>query len=276
MPQKIFLSFLVVLVVFTSCSGREQQEKQADERLSKVRSLINENKLNEAKSEIDSVHLLFPRLVDKRKLAVALKDSIILRESHRTVNYCNKVLPELKAAYEQLEKNFAFQKNEKYEETGKYIYKTQRGEQNAVRNYLKCEVDENSDFFITSMYSGSKINHFAIKAQAAGMEVLTDTVAKNAGVLHTFSDGESNFEQLTFKNDADGGLAAFINSNKQLAIKITLIGSKRMSYVLTQGDKDAIVAAYGFANARKLLRKTENDLRIAQQRIGKINLLYQE
>lgn len=274
MQQKIFLFLSIILL--SSCSSRKQEEKLADDRLANVRLLINENKLNEAKSEIDSVHLLFPRLVDKRKLAVALKDTIILRESYRTMNYCNKLLPDIKAAYEQLEKKFVFQKNEKYEETGKYIYKTQTGEQNTGRNYLKCEVDENGDFFISSMYSGSKINQYAVKAEAAGMEVITDPDTKNAGVLHTFNDGERYFEQLTFKNDADGGLTAFINSNKLLAIKVTLIGSKKISYTLAQTDKDAIVATYSFANARKLLRKTENDLRIAQQRIGKINLLYKE
>ena len=271
-----FVLLLTLIFVSFSCNSRKQEEKQADKRLDIIRALISANKLNEAKSEIDSIHALYPRLVNKRKLAVALEDTIILRESYRTVNYCTKILPELKSGYEQLFKNFVFQKNEKYEKIGKYVYKSQVGEQNTGRNYLKYEVDENGDTYLTSMYSGAKLNQFTIQVAVAGMTVTTDTVAKNTGVLHAFNDGERYYEQLTFKNEADGGIAEFIHTNKGLSLKVNLLGAKNSSYVLQQADKVAISETFKFAQARKLLRKTENDLRIAQQRIGKINLLYKE
>jgi len=271
-----FVLLLTLIFVSFSCNSRKQEEKQADKRLDIIRALISANKLNEAKSEIDSIHALYPRLVDKRKLAVALEDTIILRESYRTVNYCTKILPELKSGYEQLFKNFVFQKNEKYEKIGKYVYKSQVGEQNTGRNYLKYEVDENGDTYLTSMYSGAKLNQFTIQVAVAGMTVTTDTVAKNTGVLHAFNDGERYYEQLTFKNEADGGIAEFIHTNKGLSLKVNLLGAKNSGYVLQQADKVAISETFKFAQARKLLRKAENDLRIAQQRIGKINLLYKE
>ena len=272
---KILFSLIIILSI-VSCNSREKEEKQADIRLENIRSLITASKLNEAKSEIDSIHTLYPRLVNKRKLAVALEDTIILRESYRTVNYCTKILPELKSGYEQLFKNFVLQKNEKYEKIGKYVYKSQVGEQNTGRNYLKYEVDENGDTYLTSMYSGAKLNQFTIQVAAAGMTATTDTVAKNTGVLHAFNDGERYYEQLTFKNEADGGIADFIHTNKGLSLKVSLLGAKNSSYVLQQADKVAISETFKFAQARKLLRKTENDLRIAQQRIGKINLLYKQ
>lgn len=271
-----FVAILIVQLIFASCNSREQEKKQADERLEKIRQLITENKLNEAKSQIDSIHALFPRLVSKRKMAVALKDTIILRESHRTLNYCEKVLPELKASYEQLEKNFILQKNEKYEETGKYVYKTQLAEQNTGRNYLKYEVDENGDVYLTSVYSGTKINQNAVRVEAAGMSIQTDSETKNTGVLNAFSDGERYYEELTFKNEAENGIASFIAKNKLLTLKVTLTGSKQQSYILNAKDKEAISTAYLFAMARKTLKNTEKDMRIAQQRIGKINLLYKE
>lgn len=271
-----FILLLILTFATVSCNSRKQEEKQADNRIKNIRSLITANKLNEAKSEIDSIHSLFPRLVDKRKMAVALKDSIILRESYRTINFCKPILPQLKADYKKLLKNFVLKKNEKYEEIGKYVYKSQAGEQNTGRNYLKYEVDENGDTYLTSMYSGAKLNQFAIKVAVEEMTAATDTATKNSGVFHTFNDGEQNYEQLTFKNEADGGIAEFIHINKNLTLKVTLLGTKKFSYVLQQTDKQAISETYKFAEARKLLQKTENDLRIAQQRIGKINLLYKE
>lgn len=277
MHSKInFVLLLILIFVSFSCNSRKQEEKQADSRLENIRSLISANKLNEAKSEIDSIHVLYPRLVDKRKLAVAMEDTIILRESYRTLNYCTKLLPELTNEYEQLLKNFVLQKNEKYENIGKYVYKSQVGEQSIGRNYLKYEVDENGETYLTSMYSGAKLNQVTIQVAAAGMTVTTDTVAKNTGVLHAFNDGERYYEQLTFKNEADGGIAEFIHANKNLTLKVNLLGTKNSSYALQQVDKVAISETFKFAQARKLLRKTENDLRIAQQRIGKINLLYKQ
>lgn len=277
MHSKInFVLLLILIFISFSCNSRKQEEKQADSRLENIRSLISANKLNEAKSEIDSIHALYPRLVNKRKLAVALEDTIILRESYRTLNYCTKVLPELKSSYEQLLKNFVLQKNEKYEEIGKYVYKTQAGEQNTGRNYLKYEVDEKGETYLTSMYSGTKLNQVTIQVSSAGMIATTDTVAKNTGVLHTFNDGERYYEQLTFKNEADGGIAEFIHTNKNITLKVNLRGTKNSNYALQQADKVAISETFKFAQARKLLYKTENDLRIAQQRIGKINLLYNE
>jgi len=273
-PNFKYFLWGIILLSFLSCNSRKQEEKEADIRLQTIRKLIDSNKLNEAKSEIDSIHALFPRLVNKRKIAVALSDTIILRESYRTLSYCNKILPELKSDYEMMLKNFVLQKNEKYEEIGKYVYKTQAGEQNTGRNYLKYEVDEKGDVYLTSMYSGSKIQPHAIKVEAGGMQTSTDVNSQKSGVLHAFNDGERNYEQLTFKNEAAGDIAGFIHTNKNLSLKVTLIGSSNKSYLLSKADIQAISETYQFAQARKLLQKTENDLRIAQQRIGKINLLY--
>jgi len=274
--KKIALLIFTSTLILAACNSREQDERQADLRLQKVQALIAENKLNEAKSEIDSIHFLFQRLVSKRKMAVALQDTIILRESYRTESYCNKLLPELESAYNKLSKNFVLQKNEKYEEIGKYVYKSQLGEQNTGRNYLKYEVDENGDLFLTSMYCGSKINHFAVTVETAVMRATTDTSNKNNGVFHAFNVGDNYFEQLTFKNEADNGIGNFIKANKNLTLKVTLTGSRKISYVLNATDKEAISETIVFAQAQKLLKKTANDLRIAQQRIGKIKLLYQE
>jgi hypothetical protein len=270
-PTNLFL-LIIISTLLIACNSKDKEEKDADFRLNTIKELIKANKLNEAKSNIDSIHILYPRLVEKRKIAVALNDTIILRESYETLKYCTQVLPVMKEAHESLLKDFRFEKNEKYSEIGKYVYKSQLTEQNTGRNYLRCEVFENNDVFLVSEYSGSKMNHFAIKAQTANLSAFSDTL-KN-GVFHTFNDGERNFESLTFKNETDSGLTAFISHNFRLPIQITLIGSRKFTYQLAESDKLALNKSYTLYKARKLMSKTENDLRIAQQRIGKINLLY--
>lgn len=272
--KNIQISLLTLFIVFliASCSNNKNEIENADKRLALIRELITNNKLNEAKAQIDSVHLLFPKLVDKRKVAVALKDTIILRESYEMLDYCQKALPELKKTYESLFSGFVFEKNEKYDETGKYICKTQVAEQNAGRNYLSVEVDENGDVFLVSHYSGAKINHSKLEVSVSGVTVLSDST--NAGVLHAFTDGSAFFENLTFKNEADGGIAGFIASNKNSAVKVTLAGTKRFTYLLSDKDKVAVADGFLIGKTKKAIAKAENDMRIAQQRIGKIKLLY--
>lgn len=263
-----------MLFSLASCNSRQKEEAAAEQQLDKIRDLISQNKLNAAKIEIDSLHTSFPRLVNKRKEAVALKDSIILRESYRTVEHCNKVLPNYLKVVNELEQSFTFIKNEKYEEVGRFAHKTQSSELNTSKNYLAFEVDEDLNTFLTSTHKGTKLNHYAIKAEAsAGLFATTDQASKT-GVSHTYNIDSNPVEQLTFKNEADGGIAKFIHENYNQDIKITLIGIKDFKFTLTKSNKEAISKTYLLANAQKLLRNTEKENRIAQQRIGKIKLLY--
>jgi len=270
-----FIIIAISVLVFTSCNSRKSEEDAADGKIALIKTLIAENKLNEAKTEIDSLHALYPRLINKRKDAVALKDTIILRESNRTLKYCSKILPELFKTVKEFEKEFVFKKDEKYENIGKYTYKTQLSEQNTTKSYLACEVDENHDLYLTSKYVGSKLNHYAIKVQtSAGLTAQTDSLNNKAGVFHAYNIESNNIEQLTFKNESDGGIVKFIHENQRMDIKITLIGNKKHNYTLSSANKVAISKTYAFASALRLLKKTENESRIAQQRIGKIKLLY--
>ena len=265
---------LLIVIVISSCGTNGNDVENADKRLMLIKKLIAENKLNEAKAEIDSVHVLFPKLVDRRKMAVALKDTIVLRESYKMLIYCELALPDLKKTYDNLLGNFVFEKNEKYDEFGKYVYKTQLTEQNAGRNYLSVELVENGDVFLISHYSGGKINHSKLRINALDVTVASDTTNSSAGVLHAFNDGVAYYENLTFRNEADGGIAGFIATNKTEAIKVTLIGNRSFSYLLGEKDKTAIATSYSFAKTKKAIVKAENDMRIAKQRIGKIKLLY--
>lgn len=260
---------VVAIIIFASCNNREKEEKEADGKLAEITALLKENKLNEAKAAIDSFHIKYARLVNKRKEAVVLKDSITLRESYRTVAYCNHLIPELVDKIKSLEGKFVYQKNEKYDETGRFVHKALTNELNTNKTYLKCEIDENNDVFLTSNYCGSKIKHHSLKLQAGGQ---TATAAD--GSFYSFNEDQKTYEQLTFKNEEDGGIIKFIKDNNNLTIKVSLEGDKDYTYELGKTYKDAIADSYLFFMAKRSVRQAENDLKLAQQRIGKIQLLY--
>jgi len=98
------------LIILCSCNSRGRQEKQADERLKQIEQLIIANDYNSAKLKIDTINLLFPRLVAKRKIAAAYKDTIIRRESARTIIYCDSILPFKQHVLDSILKEFRFEK----------------------------------------------------------------------------------------------------------------------------------------------------------------------
>ncbi|MEI8086108.1 MAG: hypothetical protein WCG93_07825 [Paludibacter sp.] len=261
----VCLSFLIV-----SCNSRKTEEKLADQRLSHIVQLINDNSLNTAKIQIDSVHLLFPRLVAKRKIAASYSDTIIRRESAHTLAYCDSILPIKQHELDSIQKNFRFEKNAKYQAIGNYVYKTQITESNSNRTYLKTYVDENSDFYLISNYCGAKIEHTSVEVSANDLFANSDIIPISDAANHSFNDAGMHWEAVTFKNKADNGVAAFITQNSNLQIKVTLHGKKAISYYLANTDKKAIVETFNLWIVKKDVSKLQTEIKKATIKIERI------
>ena len=269
-----FIALLLCVVFLNSCSSRAKEEKNADEKLKNIEQLIEENQFDAALLQIDTVNILYPRLVAKRKIAAALKDTILRRQSASILEYANSVLPQKLAELDSLQKEFKFEKDETYQEFGNFVYKSQITEQNISRNYLKCYVDENADLYIISNVVGTKLNQKSLKVSYGVLSAQTDTLNANNDNFHSFSNDGTYWETLTFKNEADSGITAFIAGHKAERIKVDLIGTKKLSYYLSDQDKKAIAATYHFWILKKDVKKLQNDIEKATVRIGRIHLRY--
>ena len=265
------LFFLVVLTLF-SCNSREAEEKDADKRLKHIEQLINENALNAAKIEIDSIHALYPRLVSKRRIAAALQDTILRRESARTLAYCDSILPLKQHESDSIQKNFRFEKNVKYQQFGNFIYKTQQTESNSNRIYLKAYVDENADFYLISNYCGSKLDHVTVEAIANDLFAHTDTIDTSNPDYHSFTNEGQRWEVVTFKNDAGKAVAAFISQYSNQQIKVVLHGKKNYSYYLQDSDKKAITESYHLWIVKTDVAKLKKEIKKAHAIIDRIKL----
>lgn len=262
---------LLVLAVFTACDSRKEQEKQADIRLKHIEQLISQNTLNTAKIEIDSIHILFPKLIEKRKIAAAFEDTIVRRESSRTLAYCDSILPKKQHELDSIQRNFRFEKDESYQEFGNFVYKTQLTESNAGRIYIKSYVDENSDLYLISNYCGPKIEHSSIEVSVNDLLARTDTLATTNAANHSFNDGGTHWETLTYKNNAANGVAGFITQEASKRIKVSLHGKKSYVYYLTDSDKKAIAETYRLWIVKKDVTQLEKEIKKARKRIARIN-----
>lgn len=273
--MKSKMLFGLVILVFYACNTRAKEEKLADKNLNRIESLIKNESYNDAKKAIDSIHILFPRLVNKRKIASALKDTIIRRQSSRNLLYCEKILPQRQHELDSLAKKFKFEKDENYQEIGNYIYKTQITELNTYRNYLKSYVDEKATIHLVSYFTGLKINHKAIKVEANELNIVSDTTNTSNSVFHSFSDGGLYWESLSLKKTEALKLVVFITRNYKSKIKITLIGNKKKSsYILSEQDKKAIYETYQFWMVKKDVVQLEKEILKAKIKTENIKLRY--
>ena len=262
-----------ILLAFTlliSCDSRQKQEKLADIRLKHIEQLISQNSLNAAKIQIDSIHLLFPRLVNKRRIAAALEDTIVRRESSRSLAYCDSILPKKQHEADSILRNFRFEKDKIYQETGNYIYKTQQTEGNTNRIYLKAYVSENADLFLISNYCGGKLEHTSVEVAVSDLFARTDTIDTSDPSYHSFTDGGLRWEVVTFKNDAGKDVASFIAQYTAKPIKVILHGKKNYVYYLADSDKKAILETYHFWIVKKDVVGLQKEIKKATAKIDRI------
>ena len=264
--------FMLIFTLLISCDSRQKQEKQADIRLKHIEQLIEQNSLNAAKIEIDSIHLLYPRLVNKRRIAAAFQDTIVRRESSRTLAYCDSILPKKLHESDSIQKNFRFEKDKIYQETGNFIYKTQQTESNSNRIYLKAYVDENANLFLISNYCGGKLEHTTVEVIANELFAHTDTIDTSDPNYHSFTDGGLRWEVVTFKNEAGKDVASFVAQSQSRQIKVILHGKRNYVYFLADSDKKAITETYHLWIVKKDVVKLQYEIKKATAKIEKIKL----
>lgn len=266
-----YLLFLLGLFIFSACNPRQAQERDADNRLKRVEKLIDQQNYNAAKLQIDSIHKLFPRLIDKRKIAAALQDTIVRRESARNLVYCDSILPIKLHVADSIQKKFRFEKDTVYQDAGNWVYKTQRTENNATRTYLKAYVNEKANLYLISNYCGPKIEQSAVKVSVGDIFVETAAVNTDSPIYFSFNDSGTHWETLTYKNEEDNGIVAFIAQNQTEKIKVTLKGKHDFIYWLDPLDKQAIAATYNLWLVRKDIAQLQNQIKQAQLKIERIN-----
>lgn len=266
-----YLLFLLGLFIFSACNPRQAQERDADNRLKRVEKLIDQQNYNAAKLQIDSIHKLFPRLIDKRKIAAALQDTIVRRESARNLVYCDSILPIKLHVADSIQKKFRFEKDTVYQDAGNWVYKTQRTENNATRTYLKAYVNEKANLYLISNYCGPKIEQNVVKVSVGDIFVETAAVNTDSPIYFSFNDSGTHWETLTYKNEEDNGIVAFIAQNQTEKIKVTLKGKHDFIYWLDPLDKQAIAATYNLWLVRKDIAQLQNQIKQAQLKIERIN-----
>ena len=184
-------------------------------------------------------------------------------EQMRVIEYEDSMIAVATAAFEKIKGNYAFEKDERYQDLGLYTIKSQAPQRNTDRTYIRAQVDELGRMTLISSYRGSSYIHHDWLKLSVG-EVYVDT--PESSDRHEFEDLGVYYEWLSFINGNDGGAAAFINANKDANITYTLYrktgpDSSRPVYrnlKLNKDDRYAIASLYDLSQVLLTLNEHKN------------------
>ena len=157
----LFLTALCSLL--TACEDVEK----ANEKLQLARQAYEAKQYNEAKIQIDSIKILYPKAFDARRAGLYLMQDIELAEQQQTLTYLDSLLQIHQTELENLKNHFVLEKDTAYQQIGHYLAPAQVIEKNLHRSYLRFQTDETGIMSLTSIYCGkSNIHHTAVKVTA--------------------------------------------------------------------------------------------------------------
>ena len=234
--KKIGLSALLALALLTGCG--EGGEKQAQLHLQKAEKALLLENFSEAKLQIDSIKMLYPKAFEARKQGIKVMQQVDLKEQTKTLAYLDSVMLVKQAQLDSIKGDFVLEKDTAYQDIGNYFYPTQTVEKSLGRSFLRGQVNELGEMSLTSIYcAGGQLHHTSVKVSVG--ELFAETsVSKDS---YETTDLGKTIEKSDYKIGEDGGVVGFIIANQDKNIQLHFIGDKTYRTVMDKNDRKAIV-----------------------------------
>ena len=233
--KKTGLSALLALSVLAGCS--DGGEKAAQSHLQKAEKALQMEQFSEAKLQIDSIKVLYPKAFEARKQGIKLMQQIDLKEQQKTLVYLDSQMQAKQAKLDSIKGKFVLEKDTAYQEIGNWLYPTQVVERNVGRSFLRAQVSELGEMSLTSIYcAGGKLNHTSVKVSVGDLFAETP-ITKDS---YTTTDLGVTIEKADYKVGEDGGVAGFIVANQDKNVQLTFIGDKTYRTAMEKNDRKAI------------------------------------
>ena len=236
------LSALLALAVLAGCG--DGGEKEAQMRLRKAEAALQQENFSEAKLQIDSIKVLYPKAFEARKQGIKLMQQVDLKEQRKTLVYLDSMMQVKQLQLDSIKGNFVLEKDTAYQEIGNWFYPTQVVEKNTGRTFLRGQVSELGEMSLTSIYcAGGALNHTSVKVSVG------DTFAETPATKdsYTTTDLGRTIEKADYKVGEDGGVVGFIVANQDKNIQLTFVGDKTYKTAMQKNDRKAIVELTGLA-----------------------------
>lgn len=268
--KKIALVALFALL-WTACD--DGGEKKAQENLRRAEEALAEENFNEAKLQIDSIRILYPKAFEARKQGVRLMQQVDLKEQQKSLVYLDSMMAVKQAQLDSIKGDFVLEKDTAYQETGNYFYPTQTVEKNIGRSFLRGQVNEIGEMSLTSIYcAGGALHHTAVRVSVG------DTFAETPLSKDSYetTDLGRTIEKADYKLGDDGGVIAFILVNQDKNIQLQFLGDRTYKTVMQPNDRKAIAALADLARILSGMEQIRKDRKEANLKIEFVTRKMQE
>lgn len=261
--KKTTLLALMAVVILTACG--DGGEKQAQIRLQKAEAALQQENFSEAKLQIDSIKILYPKAFEARKRGIKLMQQVDLKEQRKTLVYLDSMMSVKQSQLDSIKGRFVLEKDTAYQEIGNYFYPTQVVEKSLGRSFLRGQVNELGEMSLTSIYcAGGALHHTAVKVSVG------DTFAETPASKDSYETTDLGrvIEKADYKIGEDGGVTNFIVANQDKNIQLQFIGDKTYRTAMQKNDRIAIVELTGLArilSAMEEIRKQQKEANLKIQ-----------
>ena len=198
----------------------ENVEKKAGEKLQTAREAFERGDFSEAKMQIDSIKILYPKAFETRREGISLMQQVELKEQEKTLVYLDSLLQKKQSELDAIKGKFTLEKDAEYQKIGNYLHPSQVIEKNLHRSYLRFQVNETGQMSMTSIYCGpSNIHHISVKVIAPDGSFAETPASKDS---YETTDLGEKIEKADYKIGEDGNVIGFLYLNKDKSIKVKI------------------------------------------------------
>lgn len=255
--------FSLCALLLVACAPSDTEQAQV--LVQQAQTLVDNGQWRQARIVLDSVHTVYPKEVAQRRLAKALGDSITYLEAQSTLAYADSMLPPLLEQSDKLLKQFKYEKDEQYEDKGRYVHRLLHTSSNTARNFLQAYVRDDRQTIVKSYYYGShQVNQQQVTLSAQGEEL------RFSGSNHAF-EVEGWHEIMTLEDENALQLLNFISAHHSDRVRVHGAGLKPTHtwvYYLNDKEKEALSATYQLGFLMKDILRLEQMANTARNQIA--------
>lgn len=266
MIKKLIIFFCGTLAL-TACGNGI--EKKANEKLTIARAAYERGDYEEAKTQIDSIKILYPKAFEARKAGQELMLDVELKTQQKILAFLDSALQTKQKAFDAIKDKYTLEKDAEYQQVGNYIWPAQAIEKNLHRSFLRFQVSEQGIMSMTSIYCGAgNIHHVGVKVIAPDGSFAETPASKDS---YETTDMNEKIEKADYKLGEDGSVIEFLNLNKDKNIRVEFIGDRKYTTTMTPADRQAAAGVYELAQILSAMQQIKKEQEDANLKIGFIN-----
>jgi hypothetical protein len=255
---------VATLMVAALAACNDGGEKKAALHLTRAEQALAQGDFNEAKLQIDSIRLMYPKAFEARKQGIKLMQQVDLQEQQRTLVYLDSMMAVKQTQLDSIQSEFVLEKDTAYQEEGNYMFPTQVVEKNTGRSFLRGQVNERGEMSLTSIFcAGGSLHHTQVKVSVGDESAETAT----SHDCYETTDLGRAIEKSDYTLAECQDVVAFITEHADKNIQLTFVGDKTYRTAMQPNDRKAIVRLTDLARVLSGMEEIRKERKEAELKI---------